>query len=86
MGHLAKRRDGNRRGLKSTATVAYKASRGPTAELRWSLGITVFAGMIGVTLFGVFLTPVFYYVLERLGDGPRKPPDERVGNDTIASP
>jgi len=54
-------------------------------ELRWSLGITVFAGMIGVTLFGVFLTPVFYYVLERLGDGLRKPPGERVGNDTIAS-
>ncbi len=33
--------------------------------------------MIGVTLFGVFLTPVFYYVLERLGDGLRKTPEER---------
>jgi multidrug efflux pump len=52
-------------------------ARGAGAELRWSLGITVFAGMIGVTLFGVFLTPVFYYVLERLGDGLRKPPAER---------
>ena len=52
-------------------------ARGAGAELRWSLGITVFAGMIGVTLFGVFLTPVFYYVLERLGDGLRKPPEER---------
>ena len=52
-------------------------ARGAGAELRWSLGITVFAGMIGVTLFGVFLTPVFYYVLERIGDGLRKPPSER---------
>ena len=52
-------------------------ARGAGAELRWSLGITVFAGMIGVTLFGVFLTPVFYYVLERLGDGLWKPPAER---------
>lgn len=42
--------------------------------------------MIGITLFGVFLTPVFYYVLERLGDGLRKPPDERAGSDTIAAP
>ena len=43
-------------------------ARGAGAELRWSLGITVFAGMIGVTLFGVFLTPVFFFVLERIGD------------------
>jgi multidrug efflux pump len=43
-------------------------ARGAGAELRWSLGITVFAGMIGVTLFGIFLTPVFFYVLERLSD------------------
>jgi multidrug efflux pump subunit AcrB len=27
------------------------------------MGVTVFAGMIGVTLFGLFLTPVFYYLL-----------------------
>jgi len=31
--------------------------------MRQSLGIAVFAGMIGVTLFGVFLTPVFFFVL-----------------------
>ncbi len=43
-------------------------ARGAGAELRWSLGITVFAGMIGVTLFGIFLTPVFYEILARLGD------------------
>ncbi len=36
---------------------------GAGAEMRQSLGIAVFSGMIGVTLFGIFLTPVFYYVL-----------------------
>ena len=41
-------------------------AKGAGAELRWSLGITVFSGMIGVTLFGIFFTPVFYYVLERI--------------------
>jgi multidrug efflux pump subunit AcrB len=41
-------------------------AEGAGKELRWSLGVTVFAGMIGVTLFGIFLTPVFYAVLERL--------------------
>jgi multidrug efflux pump len=28
------------------------------------LGTAVFAGMLGVTLFGIFLTPVFYYVIQ----------------------
>ena len=35
---------------------------GAGAELRVSLGIAVFSGMLGVTLFGIFLTPVFYYL------------------------
>jgi multidrug efflux pump len=39
-------------------------AQGAGAEMRWSLGTTVFSGMLGVTLFGVFLTPVFYYVIE----------------------
>src|SRR5207249_1443160 len=38
-------------------------ARGAGAEMRQSLGIAVFSGMIGVTLFGVFLTPVFFFVL-----------------------
>jgi hypothetical protein len=33
--------------------------------MRWSLGTAVFFGMIGVTLFGIFLTPVFFYVIRR---------------------
>jgi hypothetical protein len=36
--------------------------------MRQSLGIAVFSGMIGVTFFGVFLVPVFYYVLTWLAD------------------
>src|SRR5207253_531926 len=37
---------------------------GAGAEMRRSLGTAVFSGMIGVTLFGIFLTPVFFYVLQ----------------------
>jgi multidrug efflux pump len=50
---------------------------GAGAELRRSLGLAVFAGMIGVTLFGIFLTPVFFYVLQWFGPGshPRPDPD-----------
>ena len=36
---------------------------GAGAEMRRTLGTAVFAGMLGVTLFGIFLTPVFYYVI-----------------------
>jgi multidrug efflux pump len=39
-------------------------SEGAGAEMRRALGTAVFAGMLGVTLFGVFLTPVFYYVIQ----------------------
>ncbi|MEM9658471.1 MAG: efflux RND transporter permease subunit, partial [Planctomycetota bacterium] len=36
---------------------------GAGAEMRYMLGVAVFSGLIGVTLFGIFLTPVFYYVI-----------------------
>ena len=36
--------------------------------MRRSLGIAVFSGMFGVTLFGIFLTPVFFYVIIGLGE------------------
>jgi multidrug efflux pump subunit AcrB len=38
-------------------------AHGAGAEMRQTLGMAVFAGMIGVTLFGIYLTPVFYYVI-----------------------
>jgi multidrug efflux pump len=37
---------------------------GAGAEMRRSLGVAVFSGMLGVTLFGIFLTPVFFYVIQ----------------------
>src|SRR5438874_8805848 len=45
-------------------------AKGAGAEMRSTLGVAVFSGMLGVTVFGVFLTPVFYYVLEKLGGKP----------------
>ncbi len=36
---------------------------GPGAEMRQALGTAVFFGMLGVTLFGLFLTPVFYVAI-----------------------
>jgi multidrug efflux pump subunit AcrB len=39
------------------------ASTGAGAEMRRAMGVTVFSGMIGVTLFGLILTPVFYVLL-----------------------
>ncbi|EIK51339.1 putative drug resistance membrane fusion protein [Stutzerimonas stutzeri TS44] len=41
-------------------------SSGAGAEVRAATGVTVFAGMLGVTLFGLFLTPVFYVALRKL--------------------
>ncbi|MXS86514.1 multidrug efflux RND transporter permease subunit [Nitrosomonas sp. HPC101] len=40
-------------------------SAGAGSEVRYATGITVFAGMLGVTLFGLFLTPVFYVALRK---------------------
>ncbi len=39
---------------------------GAGAEMRQAMGIAVFAGMLGVTVFGLFLTPVFYVVIRRI--------------------
>jgi multidrug efflux pump len=45
---------------------------GAGSEMRKALGIAVFSGMIGVTIFGVLLTPVFYFTIEWLkGDHPK---------------
>src|SRR5437016_436367 len=42
-------------------------SHGAGAEMRQAMGVAVFSGMIGVTLVGLFLTPVFYVTLMKLG-------------------
>jgi multidrug efflux pump subunit AcrB len=41
---------------------------GAGAEMRRALGIAVFSGMLGVTAFGIFLTPVFYYLVRRFDE------------------
>jgi multidrug efflux pump len=52
---------------------------GAGAEMRRALGIAVFSGMLGVTLFGIFLTPAFYYVISRFGER-RAPATPLEGN------
>ena len=56
-------------------------SHGAGFEMRRTLGVAVFFGMLGVTLFGIFLTPVFYFVVDWLanrrgqtGAAPHSPP------------
>jgi len=46
-------------------------SSGAGSEMRHAMGVAVFFGMLGVTLFGLFLTPIFYVILRSLG-GSRK--------------
>lgn len=61
-------------------------AEGAGAEMRQSLGIAVFAGMLGVTLFGIFLTPVFFAVIQSLGWQKTTPPvSESKPNHTEAS-
>jgi multidrug efflux pump len=43
---------------------------GAGAEMRRTLGTAVFSGMLGVTLFGIFLTPVFFYVIAGFAESP----------------
>jgi len=45
-------------------------AKGAGAEMRRALGLAVFSGMLGVTFFGVFLTPVFFYVIQWFGEKP----------------
>ena len=44
-------------------------SSGAGSEMRQAMGVAVFAGMIGVTVFGLFLTPVFYVAVMKFGRG-----------------
>jgi multidrug efflux pump len=48
-------------------------AKGAGAEMRIALGVAVFSGMIGVTFFGLFFTPVFYLVVKWFGDRGTKP-------------
>ena len=50
---------------------------GAGAEMRRTLGTAVFSGMLGVTLFGIFLTPVFFYVINRFSKDTVPPVDPK---------
>jgi multidrug efflux pump len=54
--------------------------------MRRALGIAVFSGMLGVTLFGIFLTPVFYYALEKLAGESHPPAQSNEKSDLPGSP
>jgi multidrug efflux pump len=60
-------------------------SSGAGAEMRRTLGTAVFSGMLGVTFFGIFLTPVFYYVVQWFADRRthRKTQPPTADNDSI---
>lgn len=58
---------------------------GAGAEMRRSLGTAVFAGMCGVTAFGVFLTPVFYYSIQKFGAKTPPPPLHPVAETAIVA-
>lgn len=49
-------------------------AQGAGAEMRQALGTTVFGGMLGVTVLGIFLTPVFYVLVMKFVKQPRKAP------------
>jgi multidrug efflux pump len=58
--------------------VPLMVSVGAGSEMRQTLGTAVFSGMLGVTLFGIFLTPVFYFVIQWVSDkrASSRPADE----------
>jgi multidrug efflux pump len=51
-------------------------STGAGAEMRHAMGVAVFFGMLGVTFFGLFLTPVFYVLLREV--------EKRVARGSVA--
>jgi gold/copper resistance efflux pump len=58
---------------------------GAGAEMRSAMGVAVFAGMIGVTIFGLVLTPVFYWLVQRLVATLRPRPERESIDDTSAA-
>jgi multidrug efflux pump len=61
-------------------------AHGAGAEMRQTLGIAVFSGMLGVTFFGVFFTPVFYSVIEWFGGSKPAVPQPEAATAVDASP
>jgi len=53
-------------------------SSGAGSEMRHAMGVAVFSGMIGVTVFGLFLTPVFFFLIRRFVERRQARKAERV--------
>ena len=63
--------------LGTSPTVPLVTSKGAGSEMRFALGIAVLSGIAGVTMFGIFFTPVFYSVIRWFGER-RKPAPQAV--------
>jgi len=61
-------------------------AEGAGFEMRRSLGIAVFSGMLGVTLFGIFLTPVFFSAIQSVGWITKKPAHSNDGKPNDSKP
>jgi multidrug efflux pump len=60
-------------------------ARGAGAEMRTSIGTAVFWGMLGVTFFGIFLTPVFYVVIRAVVERKKKRAGETAPVQSVAT-
>jgi multidrug efflux pump len=59
---------------------------GAGSEMRRAMGIAVFSGMLGVTVFGLLLTPVFYWTVRRLAPGKTPAADPPIAETGVAEP
>jgi len=59
-------------------------SSGAGAEMRHAMGVAVFSGMLGVTFFGLILTPVFYVGIQSLVERLRGRPAPAVAHERTA--
>jgi multidrug efflux pump len=58
-------------------------STGAGAEMRQAMGVAVFAGMIGVTVFGLILTPLFYYALSKRSSPKELAETPKLGSSAV---
>ncbi|MFB9910118.1 efflux RND transporter permease subunit [Rhizobium paknamense] len=61
-------------------------STGAGSEMRAAMGVAVFSGMIGVTLFGIFMTPVFYLLVRRMTGNRPLVSHDKAGVTPIPAP
>ena len=61
-------------------------SSGSGSEMRQAVGVAVFFGMLGVTLFGLIFTPIFYVIVRNLADGQAPAKSRRAANMSLPRP